>query len=115
MDTHDAELLRTLHDQHAHARLEERVARLESTLASIWRELLKVGTVTPHDDFFDLGGDSLLAVRVCERMQAATEVSLPPRACANSNARRAIRSTSSGWYSQVSKTVPSSRVPLAPK
>lgn len=51
--------------------------RLESTLASIWRELLKVHTVTPHDDFFDLGGDSLLAVRVFERMQAATGVSLP--------------------------------------
>ncbi len=51
--------------------------RLESALATIWRELLKVGTVTLHDDFFDLGGDSLLAVRVFERMQAVTGISLP--------------------------------------
>lgn len=51
--------------------------KLESALASIWRELLKVGTVNPHDDFFDLGGDSLLAVRVFERMQALTGINLP--------------------------------------
>jgi len=43
------------------------------------------------------------------------EVSRPPRPRASSNARRATRSTSRGWYSHVSKTVPSSRTPLAPK
>ena len=37
------------------------------------------------------------------------------RARASSNARRTIRSTWLGWYSHVSKTVPSSRTPFAPK
>lgn len=50
---------------------------LELALSDIWRELLKVRKVGPDDDFFDLGGDSLLAVRVFERMQALTGVNLP--------------------------------------
>lgn len=50
---------------------------LESAMLEIWRELLKVRHVGLHDDFFELGGDSLLAVRVFERMQALTGVNLP--------------------------------------
>lgn len=50
---------------------------LESSLAALWSELLKVHDIGPEDDFFDLGGDSLLAVRVFERMQAMTGVNLP--------------------------------------
>ena len=44
----------------------------------------------------------------------STESSRPLRAAASSNARRARRSICLGWYSQVSKTVPSARVPRAP-
>lgn len=51
--------------------------QLESALTGIWSELLKVRDIGPHDDFFELGGDSLLAVRVFERMQALTGVNLP--------------------------------------
>ncbi len=50
---------------------------LESALARIWSGLLKVHDIGLHDDFFDLGGDSLLAVRAFERMQALTGVNLP--------------------------------------
>ena len=45
----------------------------------------------------------------------STESRRPPRVRASSNARRAMRATSVGWYSHVSKTVPSSRTPRAPK
>jgi amino acid adenylation domain-containing protein len=50
---------------------------LESAIAEIWSELLKVRNIGPHEDFFDLGGDSLLAVRVFERMHALTGINLP--------------------------------------
>jgi amino acid adenylation domain-containing protein len=36
----------------------------EKKLAAIWMEVLKVERLGIHDDFFDLGGDSLLAIRV---------------------------------------------------
>jgi len=51
--------------------------RLESAIAAIWSELLKVRNIGRDEDFFDLGGDSLLAVRVFERMQALTGINLP--------------------------------------
>ncbi len=49
----------------------------EDTLAAIWSEVLGVDRVGVHDSFFDLGGYSLLAVRVGSRVQEAFGVSLP--------------------------------------
>ncbi len=37
---------------------------IEADIASIWEDVLKVGTIFAGDDFFELGGDSLLATRV---------------------------------------------------
>ncbi len=37
----------------------------EETLAGIWEELLHVNQVSLYDDFFELGGDSLLAAIAC--------------------------------------------------
>ena len=39
----------------------------ERTLADIWRDVLGVDSVGLHDDFFALGGDSLLSIRVLAR------------------------------------------------
>lgn len=36
----------------------------ETVLAQIWKDVLQVGQVGPEDDFFSLGGDSLLALKV---------------------------------------------------
>ena len=37
---------------------------LESAIAQIWSDVLQVGEVTVNEDFFELGGDSLQAVRM---------------------------------------------------
>ncbi|MER5199773.1 non-ribosomal peptide synthetase/type I polyketide synthase [Streptomyces sp. NPDC002755] len=48
----------------------------EQQLALIWRELLALDSVSREDDFFDLGGDSLLVLQVFARL-AETKAPLP--------------------------------------
>ncbi|HKB85679.1 MAG TPA: amino acid adenylation domain-containing protein [Ignavibacteriaceae bacterium] len=43
--------------------------KTEETLAGIWQELLKIERVSVKDSFFDLGGQSLLAVRLFNRIE----------------------------------------------
>ena len=49
----------------------------EKTLAAIWSEVLKVDNIGINDDFFELGGDSLLAIKAVSRIQDVFEVSMP--------------------------------------
>jgi acyl-CoA synthetase (AMP-forming)/AMP-acid ligase II len=49
---------------------------LEKTLAGIWAEVLQCERVGIHDDFFALGGDSLLAMRVLIRLQEVLHVDI---------------------------------------
>jgi hypothetical protein len=52
----------------------------EEVLVGIWRELLGIGEVGVRDDFFHLGGHSLLGMRVIARVRDAFQVELPLRA-----------------------------------
>ncbi len=52
---------------------------LEETIAKAWRDLLGVGRVGIHDNFLELGGDSLLASRLVTRLREALHVDLPIR------------------------------------
>jgi amino acid adenylation domain-containing protein len=45
----------------------------EQMLAAIWTEALKIGQVGIYDNFFDLGGNSLLLVRVVSKAREAFE------------------------------------------
>jgi amino acid adenylation domain-containing protein len=49
----------------------------EQALAEIWKELLHVEQVGRRDDFFDLGGHSLLNMRMIARIAAKFAVDLP--------------------------------------
>jgi amino acid adenylation domain-containing protein len=44
---------------------------VEKTISELWRELLRIDHVGIDDDFFDLGGNSLLATRVLARLRPA--------------------------------------------
>jgi aryl carrier-like protein len=45
-------------------------SELERKLTALWQEVLGVETIGVHDNFFDLGGHSLLMVKLHERIQA---------------------------------------------
>jgi acyl carrier protein len=52
---------------------------LETLVAQIWRDLLKVQTISARDNFFELGGHSLLAVRLARLLEKRTGKRLDPR------------------------------------
>jgi hypothetical protein len=52
---------------------------VEESLAGIWAEVLKLPAVGVYDDFFEIGGQSLLATQVVTRMREAFGVDLPVR------------------------------------
>jgi amino acid adenylation domain-containing protein/FkbM family methyltransferase len=49
----------------------------ETALLAVWAELLKANDFGIDDDFFDLGGDSLLAIKAVSRIRDTFEVELP--------------------------------------
>ncbi|MEU3026955.1 amino acid adenylation domain-containing protein [Streptomyces incarnatus] len=52
---------------------------VEETLAGVWSDVLGIEDIGVHDNFFDLGGNSILSVRAVSRMRAALGMTLPPR------------------------------------
>jgi len=52
---------------------------VEATVAALWTEVLGVERVGVYDDFFDLGGHSLLVLRVAARLPRLLPVTLPVR------------------------------------
>jgi amino acid adenylation domain-containing protein len=59
------------------ARDEAEANETERVMLEIWREVLKVAEVGPHDEFFDLGGHSLLGVRLMAQVKKRLRITLP--------------------------------------
>ncbi|CAJ3558787.1 non-ribosomal peptide synthase [Burkholderia pseudomallei] len=59
------------HDADSNRGYEAPQGDIEETLARIWEQLLERERVGRHDNFFDLGGHSLLTVSLIERMRQA--------------------------------------------
>lgn len=55
-------------------------ASVEDRLAALWREILGVEDVKPTDDFFAVGGYSLLAARLVGKIEAEFGQSISLRA-----------------------------------
>lgn len=51
----------------------------EAVLASLWSELLGHGELTEESDFFELGGDSLLATHLARRINRELGIKMPLR------------------------------------
>jgi amino acid adenylation domain-containing protein len=49
----------------------------EKILAGIWQDLLGLDEIGIHDNFFEIGGDSLLAIRVVSAIRKQLEIEMP--------------------------------------
>jgi len=67
----------------AHSRPESGAAyvppgnRVEQTITEFWQDLFGIKQVGIHDNFFDLGGNSLLAIQLVSRLRKAFQIELP--------------------------------------
>jgi acyl carrier protein len=52
---------------------------LQETVMRAWREVLDTGQLGPDDDFFELGGSSLDAVRIVARLEEDLSLELSVR------------------------------------
>jgi acyl transferase domain-containing protein/acyl carrier protein len=52
---------------------------IQRTIASIWQDLLGIEPIGIHDNFFDLGGHSLMATQLASRLRDVLRVDLPLR------------------------------------
>ncbi len=69
--------------QLSHAYVAPRNA-LEQKLANLWQQFMGIEQVGIHDDFFELGGDSLLAIQVIAKLRKTLEIELSPHSLLNS-------------------------------
>ena len=70
----------------------EPAAGVESQLAEIWRSALGIDRVSADDNFFEVGGHSLLAVRVASAVQRQLGRRLDPRSLFFQNLRQIAQS-----------------------
>lgn len=68
------------------------VAEVETAVIDIWRELFGIANIGPHDNFFDHGGNSLIALQLVAQLRAAFKIDLPLRFVFESQTASALSS-----------------------
>jgi acyl transferase domain-containing protein len=58
-------------------------SEMERRLTAMWQETLRIDQIGIHDNFFDMGGDSLIATLLIERLGEAFQVNVPLAALIN--------------------------------
>jgi acyl carrier protein len=56
------------------------VGEIEIALARLWQDILKLERISRHDDFFKVGGNSILAIQMISRVNRKFGTTLPPYA-----------------------------------
>lgn len=64
---------------HLHTAYAAPNTEFEQTVADIWQEVLGIQHIGIHDDFSELGGDSLIAIRVISRLRETFHLELTVR------------------------------------
>jgi len=87
---------------------------LESEIAEIWRSVLQVKDISAHDSFFELGGDSILAIQVAARCSQAG-ISFSPAQMMRHPTIAALAEVAGGGAAALAEQGPvSGPVPLTP-
>ncbi|HYR08116.1 MAG TPA: phosphopantetheine-binding protein, partial [Longimicrobium sp.] len=82
----------------------------ERALAEIWAQVLEVERVGVRDDFFDLGGHSMLATRVVARVREAFGVELTVRALFENRTVEGL----ARWLAERGAAAPAQRIAAPP-
>lgn len=53
------------------------ITERQKIICSIWQDMFQIDRVGIHDDFFDLGGDSVMALKLLSALELAFDVALP--------------------------------------
>jgi nonribosomal peptide synthetase DhbF len=82
---------------------------VETVLVQVWTEVLGLDKVGVYDDFFDLGGDSLLTTRVSARLREILAIEVPVRILFEA---RTIAELSEKIYASILETLAEGAPPL---
>jgi hypothetical protein len=85
------------------------LGQLEETVAALWCELFDVDRIGMDDNFFDLGGHSLLLVRAHERLRAQVDPTLPITALFQNPTARSLARYLNGGGESVATQGPKER------
>ena len=55
----------------------EELSEFEKTSMRIWQQAFNNNTISSHDDFFDIGGDSLLALQIITELKKHYKIDIP--------------------------------------